>query len=294
VDPQVRRRARMGLLFMFLATLCFLVMSAFVKILRQDGMGTAEVMVWRMAPGIPVVWLELRLRGHKLRPKAPAVLALRSLFGLMAMAGYFYALRALTMIENAVLFLLQPVFVAVLSPVVLDERLRRSALLALVIALAGALLAIRPDRALRLDLPLLPFMLGTLAALCSSGAHMLVRKATAKDAPELVVFWFTVSASAAAVALALAVGELQGLPAGLGLGEAALKIGAMAGCGLGGQLLMTRAYGRASAPVVAMISYANIPLSVLVDLLVWGLTPGLDAVIGSLLTIGAGLLLLRR
>ena len=279
---------------MFLATLCFLVMSAFVKILREDGMGTSEVMVWRMAPSIPVIWLELRLRGQKLRPKVPTVLFWRSFFGLVAMAGYFYALRALTMIENAVLFLLQPVFVAVFSPVFLDERLRRSALLALVIALAGALLAIRPDQALRLNLPLLPFLVGMGAAMCSACAHMLVRKATAKDSPELVVFWFTVSASAAAVALALAVGELRGLPEGLGMIEAALKITAMAGCGLGGQLLMTRAYGRASAPMVAMISYANIPLSVLVDLLVWGLTPGLDAIIGSALMIGAGLLLVRR
>jgi drug/metabolite transporter (DMT)-like permease len=55
---------------------------------------------------------------------------------------------------------------------------------------------------------------------------------------------------------------------------------------------MTRAYGRAAAPVVAIVGYASIPLSILFDL-AWGVRPGVDEAAGSLLMIVAGVMLVR-
>lgn len=293
-DSESPARSRLGLLWMLLATCCFVGMAAFVKLLREDGLTTSETMLWRMLPGLPLVWLELRLRGHRLWPEAPRLIVQRALLGLGAMGCYFYALRALTMIENAVLHLLQPVFVAVLSPVLLDERLRRSAVVALVIALTGALVVIRPDQALRAEVPLLPVVVGIAAAVFSALAHITVRKATAKDPPERVVFWFTLIAAALAGAGALVRGELvNGLPPGLALGEGVAKIAGMAGLGLAGQLLMTRAYGRAAAPMVAIVAYASIPLSVILDAAAWGVMPGIGEAVGSLLMAVAGVLLVR-
>lgn len=284
---------RLGLLWMLLATTSFVGMAAFVKLLREDGLTTSEVMFWRVAPGLIWVSIELHLRGQRLWPKMPRTILLRSLAGLGAMTGYFYALRFLTLIENAVLHLLQPVFVAVLSPMILGERLQRSALLALVLALIGALVVIRPDLAWRANIPMLPMIAGIAAALSSALAHILVRKATARDSPELVVFWFTVVIGVSALFMGLARGELiTGLPDGLELGEATWKIAGMAGLGLAGQLLMTRAYGRAAAPVVAIVAYASIPLSIVLDL-AWGVRPGLDDALGSLLMVVAGAVLVR-
>jgi drug/metabolite transporter (DMT)-like permease len=284
---------RLGLLWMLLATTCFVGMAAFVKVLREDGFTTSEVMFWRMAPGLAWVWAELRLRRQSVWPRAPGPIVLRSFAGLAAMAGYFYALRALTLIENAVLHLLQPVLIAVLSPMILDERLRRSAVFALVLALVGALVVIRPDQAWRTNLPMLPMAVGATAALFSALAHIMVRKATAHDSPELVVFWFTIVVSVSTLVTGVARGELlAGLPTGLGLLEAAWKISGMAGLGLAGQLLMTRAYGRASAPMVAIVAYASIPVSILLDL-AWGVRPGLDETVGSLLMVIAGVVLVR-
>jgi drug/metabolite transporter (DMT)-like permease len=60
----------------------FTAMNAVVKDLRGHGMSTLEVMVWRSAPGLPLVWLELRLRGVSLRPRRPRVGA-----GIMTGAG---------------------------------------------------------------------------------------------------------------------------------------------------------------------------------------------------------------
>ena len=86
---------------------------------------------------------------------------------------------------------------------------------------------------------------------------------------------------------------VAGFPAQLGLGEALMKIAGAAGFGLAGQLFMTRAYGRAAAPMVAIVAYSAIPASIGIDLLVWGLRPGLAEIAGSVLMIGAGVVLVR-
>ena len=279
---------------MLLATACFIAMAAFVKILREAGLSTNQAMFWRMAPGLIWVALEMRVRGQTLRPVAAWPIVLRSLTGLGAMTCYFYALRALTLIENTVLHLLQPVFVAVLAPLILRERLRRQAVVALAVALTGAMVVIRPDRAWRSDVPVLAIAAGVGAALFSALAHMMVRKATSRDSPERVVFWFTLAVTATSLVVGLASGEFaSGLPSGLELGTAAWQIAVMAGFGLAGQLLMTRAYGRAAAPKVAMVAYASIPLSILADL-AWSVVPGIDAIVGSSLMILAGALLVRE
>lgn len=288
------RGAKVGLVWMLLATLCFVAMTVFVKLLREDGLSTHEVMFWRVAPGLPWVWMELRLRKQSLWPNAPGLTISRSLYGLGAMGCYFYALRALSVIEYTVLTLLQPVLVAMLAPALLGERLRRNAVIALGVALAGALVVLRPDRAGPVQLEWLAVGIGIAATVFSALAHISVRKATAYDSPERVVFWFTAAISVLALLIGLASGDfVGGLPAGLELGPAALKIAGAAGFGLAGQLLMTRAYGRAAAPVVAIMSYAAIPASIVVDLLVWGLAPDLAQIAGSVLMIGAGVLLMR-
>jgi drug/metabolite transporter (DMT)-like permease len=185
------------------------------------------------------------------------------------------------------------VFVAMIAPMMLGERLQRGATAALVIAVIGALVAIRPDEAWRTDVPLLPIAVGTLAALFSALAHVMVRKSIARDSPELVVLWFTIVVSGCALVAGLVQGDfIAGRPSGLELDEAIWKVGAMAALGLAGQLFMTRAYGRAAAPVVAMVAYASIPISILFDL-AWGVRPGVDEALGSLLMIVAGVMLVR-
>lgn len=286
-------RSRLGLVWMLLATAFFVGMSAMVKVLREDGLTTSEVVFWRTAPGLAWVLVELRVRRQKLWPNDARPVFLRSFVGLAAMLGHFYALRFLALIENAVLGLLQPVFVAVLAPFILAERLQRRAVLALVLAVVAALVTIRPDQTQGGFDELLPIAVGTLAALLSALAHVMVRKSIARDSPELVVFWFTLVVSASALVLGLIGGDfVGGLPGGLAVDEAILKIGAMAACGLAGQLFMTRAYGRAAAPMVAMVAYASIPLSILLDL-AWGVRPGIDEAVGSLLMIVAGVMLVR-
>ena len=138
----------MGLLMMLGAVASFTVMVAFVKLLRGGGMSTVEVVVWRMAPGIPWVLFEIYRRKAPLLPRRPWPVAARVACGGIAMGTYFWAVDQLSLFQNTVLHLSQPVFVAVLAPIFLKERLRGFAVLALGLALVGALVVVVPPEQL--------------------------------------------------------------------------------------------------------------------------------------------------
>lgn len=294
---------------MLVAVASFVAMAAFVKHLREEGMGTAEVMTWRMAPGLPWIWWELRRRGGRILPRRPRLIGLRVLFGGLAMSTNFWAVQSLTLVQHTVLHLAQPVFVATISPLWLRERLRGAAVVALVLALFGALAVIRPDQlwaAVAVAVPLVPGIVGLLSALFSAGAHMSVRMATGMesapaamaggappDAPETVVFHFTVFITLITFVIGMVGGDFRTLPGDMGLGEAAWKIAAMAGFGALGQLTMSRAYAHSPAPMVAMVGYTAIPLSMALDVIAWGAPTTGSSLVGAGLMVVAGVLLVK-
>ncbi len=302
------RTPTFGLVLMLGSVVAFAVMNAFVKDLRDHGMGTLEVMVWRTAPGLPLLLLELHLRGLPIRPRRPRGVALRTLFGCVAMSTNFWAVQKLALVQHTVIHLTQPIFVAIVSPSLLRERLQGTAVLALLLALAGALVVLVPaDGAAELGaamMPLVPGLVGLLSACASSFAHVMLRSATGPtgagldrgappDAPETVVLHFTLVVTIAGTVLGLATGEFRGLPTGLSLGDTAWRIAGMAALGLVGQLMMSRAYARAEAPAIAIVAYAGIPVAALIDAFVWDTTLGWTTAAGAGVMVFAGWLLAR-
>lgn len=289
------------------AVVCFVVMSALVKIAREAGMGTAEVMVWRMAPGLPLVAIQMRRRGISWLPRRPGAVLLRSVCGGLAMALYFWALDSLTLLQYSVIGLSQPVLVAMLAVPLLDERLRGSALAALPVALAGAALVLLPDAlvwrgdASAVDtIPVLAGVVSLGSATFSALAHTFVRRATGPhdprgrpaDAPETVVLAFSLVVTLGALGVGLAQGQLRGPPPALSTVEALALLLPMAMIGMLGQLLLSAAYARGGAPHTAIVGYARIPLGLLADVLVWGAVAESSGLVGALLVFVAGALLI--
>lgn len=277
---------------MVVATAAFVGMSVCVKVLRQAGLSTAEVIFFRTAPGLLWLWFELRVRRRlELRPRRRDLVYLRSLFGVAAMATSFFAVQALSLIQHNVLSLLQPVFVALLAPLLLRERLHALVLLALVLAAGGALLVIAPDAEFT-AVPLVPALLGVASALLSALAHMMIRRTAASEHPEVVVFHFAMHSTLFGLLWSVGAGEFGRLFA-LVSSATLLPLLGVAVLGLFGQLAMTRAYGHAPAVLVSIVAYVGIPMSLLADLLVWDAHAGLSAALGAVLMVAAGLLLTR-
>ncbi len=298
---------------MLLSVAAFAVMSALVKDLREHGMSTLEVMVWRTAPGLPLVWLELRWRGVSLIPRRPKVVAVRTMMGCVAMSTNFWAVQSLALVQHTIIHLAQPVFVALASPWLLGERSPKAAIAALAIALVGAWIVLLPPDAawtsaisVAVAMPLVPGVVGLLSAMASAIAHITLRLATAielrsrfdgdapADAPATVVFHFTATVTVLGLAIGLAVGDFQALPRTLEAATAVQRIAAMAAMGLLGQLAMSSAYARAEAPSIAIVAYAAVPISAGIDAWAWGAPLGPTVLLGAALMLGAGVMLSRR
>lgn len=281
---------RRGLLWMLGATASLVAMNSCAKLLREDGFSTAEIIFYRTTPGVMWLWLDLRRRRRPLRPVRRDLVLLRSGLGIAAMAANFYAVRALNLVQHQALHLLQPVFVALFAPLLLRERLHGVVLLALVFAVSGSLLVLAPQGEIS-SLPLVPAMVGASGAISSALAHVTIRKTSETEAAEVVVLHFALHASLFGLLWGISSGDFQLRRFTL---ETLLMAGSTATFGTLGQLWMTRAYGLAPASRVALVGYAAIPLSLGVDVTVWGTHVELVSLLGAGVLAFAGYLLARK
>jgi drug/metabolite transporter (DMT)-like permease len=277
---------------MFGATLAFVAMQAVVKYARTHGMSAPEVMFYRTAPGLPVLWAILRRRGQGIIPDRKGSVFVRSLFGSVAMGSNFTAMRWLSLAQFSTLGLMQPVFVALASPLFLSERIRKHVWFAMSLAFTGALVLLLPALELR-ALPIVAALLGLLSALASAFAHIWVRKATETDPAERVVLHFAAWVSLGSLIVGLSSGSFRGAPAGMSTLAMVLTVAGMASLGTLGQILMTRAHVFGEAATVSMVGYSNVPLSMLADVALFAVIPGSTALLGAGLMAASGLLLVR-
>jgi drug/metabolite transporter (DMT)-like permease len=176
-------------MLMLAAQVAFVLMQVIVKLAREQGLDTSEVMFFRTAPALPLLWWILKRQGFGLPSTQPANVVTRSLLGSFAMATNFTAMLWLSLAQFSTLGLSQPVFVAVFAPLLLGERVAPRTWIAIALACAGAFVIVAPGLSDR-SLPTLAALLAIASALSSAFAHIWVRKATAHDPPERVVFHF--------------------------------------------------------------------------------------------------------
>ncbi len=269
----------MAILLMFLSSACFVTMSAMVKALG-DGLPITEIMFLRSLIAVPFLLLLLLRRGGPVVTRARGVLLARSLFGITAMFSFYYALTHMPLTDVVFIGRCQPIILALLAPLLVDESPPRSAWIAIVLGLAGAALVMRPGMQWSG-----PALVAFLAATCSAVAHLMVRRLGRTDDSLVVVFNFTLLLSLASGLASLTSFTWPSTVQWVLL----LAIAAFASTG---QFLLTRAYSLDRAPAVAAASYASVPLSVLYGYLFWHELPRFTSLIGALLIVGGGIQLL--
>jgi drug/metabolite transporter (DMT)-like permease len=280
-------------MLMLAAQVAFVLMQAIVKFAREQGLDTSEVMFFRTAPALPLLWWILKRQGFGLSSKQPANVVTRSVLGSFAMATNFTAMLWLSLAQFSTLGLSQPVFVAVFAPLLLGERVAPRTWLAIALACAGAFVIVVPGLEDR-SLPTLAALLAIASALSSAFAHIWVRKATAHDPPERVVFHFAAWVAVLALAFGLPRGFFLHLPAAMTIGTFFMLAFGMSVFGTIGQILMTRAHVYGEASSVAMVSYTSVLFGSLADLFFWERAPEFSAGLGALLMLAAGIVITRR
>ena len=227
--------------------------------------------IWRRETG---VLLKVRWRLHLMR--GAIIILMLSLFT--------FALRELALAEAYTIFFVAPLLITILSIPVLKEKVSPRHWVAIVVGMAGVVIALRPDRQAF-------FSLGALAVLAAAACYAvsaIAGRVLSRTEPSVtLVFWTTTM-------LAIGAG-LIAWPNWVGIVPAHWPILAgLAVTGFLGQLAITEAFRHGQASAVAPFEYTALAYGIGLDWWLWNTVPDKTTLMGGAIIIGSGLYLIRR
>jgi len=241
-----------GILWMIVTGLCFVAVTALVKLL--DGrVPAAESAFLRYVFGLVFlipVWRELI--AVKLTNRQKALFATRGFVHSLGVILWFFAMTRIPIAEVTAMNYLNPVYVTILAVFVLGETLAARRIMAVIAALAGALIILRPGFR-ELD-PGHIAMLGT--ALFFAVSYLIAKIMSAEVSASIVVALLSITVTIGLSPFAYAVWVTPGL------GD--LGIIALVACfATAGHYTMTLAFAAAPVTVTQPATFLQLVWSVL-------------------------------
>ena len=249
-------------LWMIGAALAFAAMGACVKLSADHEVPLGQIVFFRCAASLALIYAYLRWRGLRLRtPHWPAHLA-RSAAGLSAMITYFGAISLIPLAPAVTLHYTMPLFLGAALVLTRREPARAATGLALVAGFLGVMLLLRPAFA---GEQWFGALLALASAVFSAGAALNMRRLGRLNEPSWrTVFYFTLFST-----LATLPWFVTTLPAPRDWHSLAL----LAGIGLfatAGQVMVTFAYQSGNTLVTANLGYGQVVFASLLGLAIWG------------------------
>lgn len=271
----------MGALWMLLAGAMFAMMGVFAKA-GAPHFSSAELVFYRSLVGMVSMGALARWRGWPLGTTHWRLHFTRGTAGVISLGLYFYCIGHLPLATAVTLNYTSPLFLAVITAVLLHERFGRLLVLSLAIAFAGVILLLEPT--LRED----QFRFGVMglgSGVLAAFAYANVKRLGATGEPSWrVVFYFTTLSTVA--------GGLWMLVAGASP-VTRHNVWMLAGLGLTatvGQFAMTRAYLTGNTVVVGTLSYSTVIFSTIFGLVLWGEDLSTAAWLGIALIVAGGVI----
>lgn len=193
----------------------------------------------------------------------------RSMVGLVAMYGFFYAIAHLKLSNAMVFTYSSPIFIPLIAWLFLKEKITRSMLIAALIGLLGVLCVAKPDAGLWNQLSFIGLSASFLAAM----AFVTVRALTATEPPERIVFYFcSIGTLISMIPMFWHIRPYTWT-------ELSFLIGAGLLANIS-QLVMSHAYRLAPAGQIGPVNYVAIIFAGLWGYLFWRETPDFYSLIG--------------
>lgn len=268
---------KIGTILILLSAFFFALMAATVKFLTEIPL--AEKIFFRNLLGLFVAAIVLVRKRESFLGNNKPLLLLRSGFGLLGVAFYFFAISRLPLADASILNQMSPFFVLILAALFLKEKIKRKQWLAVFLSLLGASLVIKPQ----FSFSILPALCGLLSSFFAASAYTTIRQLRHTDSSETIVFYFTLFSTITMIPfMALGHFVVPDLSQLVGL----FFLGLFATIA---QFCMTYAYRYAPAGELAIYNYTNIIFAALLGLIIWGEMPDLLSIIGGSMIIIAGL-----
>ena len=193
----------------------------------------------------------------------------RSVVGLAAMYGFFYAIAHLKLSNAMVFTYSSPIFIPLIAWLFLKERITTAMLCAAALGFIGVFCVAKPDQGLLNWISLI----GIASSLLASMAFVTVRALTQTEPPERIVFYFCMIGSLLSVIPMFWVWRPYHLQ------ELLFLIGAGILANIS-QIFMSHAYRLAPAGQIAPVNYMAIIFAGIWGFLLWNEVPDLYSVIG--------------
>ena len=280
----IRQSPVQAIFLMLGAVFCMSTMDVAFKML-VEAYPSFQVVFFRSAMSLPffAVWILLTNRA-RFRTAYPAGHLLRGALGLFMLFAVGECFRELQLADAYALFFAAPLVITLLSGPVLGEPAGLPRALAATIGFAGVLVVLRPSGGQWLSYGALMGLLGMFAYAFTS---LLLRRLGDRDATVTIAFWF--------VAIVCLGSGLLAAPGWRPVAASdAWPILMLGLTGTVGQVLLTAAFRRAPAAVVAPFDYTHMIWAVVYGLAFWGYLPGWRVWIGSAVIVLSGLFILYR
>ncbi len=247
--------------WMVVAGFLFGCMGVFVKLGAQY-FSSAELVFYRSLFGLLVIFLIVKAQRRTLSTPCWKMHLWRGLSGFAALMLFFYAIGSLPLATAVTLNYTSPLFLALLTTLVLRERLHWPLAFAILLGFAGVVVLLRPT--FQQD-QLAAGLMGLASGFLAGIAYLNVRQLGRMGEPSFrVVFYFTLlSTVGGGIWMALHTFHpvnLESLALLLGMGATATLA----------QLAMTRAYREGETLVAGSLAYSTVVFASLWGIALWG------------------------
>jgi drug/metabolite transporter (DMT)-like permease len=244
---------------------------------------TFEIMMYRSVVGFVLVLAVARATGHarSITTRSPGLHLVRNISHFTGQNLWFYAITMIPLAQVFALEFTSPLWVLVLSPLVLGERMTRVRALAAVIGFSGILIVARPSPE--------TVNAGTLAAAAAAigfaGSILATKRLTRTESLTCILFWMTATQIVFGLVCAGFDGDIA-LPS-----PAAMPWLIVIGCaGLMAHVCLTTALSIAPATVAAPVDFLRLPLIAVIGLLLYGEAIDAFVLLGAAVIFGANYL----
>lgn len=274
--PANDQRPLAGVVWMLLAGLCFVAMTAGVKHMGS-GIPAAQSAFLRYLLGLVfVVPMLFLVRGERLEPSVWRAFAYRGMAHSSAVILWFYAMTRIPLAEVSAMGYLSPIYVSIGAALFLGERLRLRRIVAIGAAIVGALIILRPGmRELNEGHFAMLFTAGFFAV-----SYLLAKQITGKASPTMVVAMLSLTVTLGLAPFAWwAWQPVQGIDI--------LWLFGIASVATLGHFLMTLAFAAAPITVTQPVSALQLVWAIVLGAVFFGEAVDLWVVVGGLLIVSA-------
>lgn len=261
-------------------------MFMLVKYAGQRGVSAPEMIFWRQAMSVPIIfgWLVATGNVKVLATRRMASHARRAATGTVGLFCNVSAAMLLPLAEATTLGFTAPLFAVVITALVIRDKVGKWRSAAVVLGFLGVVIIAQPGQT---PVPALGVAAGLGAGVIVAVVSFQIRDLARTEEPISCVFWFAFYGSAMTAILLPLYMEPHTMDVWL----------LLAGVGLTGtlaQFLITASLRHGQVATVVVMDYTSLIWATLYGLLIWGHIPPVATWLGAPFIIFAGLVIIWR